>query len=330
MSAPSILSAFVTGLLSFLSPCVLPLIPAYISFISGISTRDLGVESKNKETRGKVMRAALSFVLGFTLVFAVMGVAFSGGAKMLQSAGLTRILDIVGGALVMLLGVNLIFDFIGFLRVDKRAIARFSGKKISGALEALLLGMSFAVGWSPCIGPLLASILFMAGQSGSALQAFVLLLFYSGGLGIPFLLTGLFFERAKPIIHFFSRHALAVRIISGSILLVEGASMALGRLGSFPAKVAQLGYQLKKFQANHTATAFWIDLGILGLLLVLALRPLFLRFKAKSTGNAPSPGKVRLGFASAGAAVLVILVITELLGKFSLLGALAQWFSSGF
>jgi len=128
------------------------------------------------------MRAALSFVLGFTLVFAVMGVAFSGGAKMLQSAGLTRILDIVGGVLVMLLGVNLIFDFIGFLRVDKRAIARFSGKKISGDLEALLLGMSFAVGWSPCIGPLLASILFMAGQSGSTLQAFVLLLFYSGAL----------------------------------------------------------------------------------------------------------------------------------------------------
>ena len=330
MSAPSILSAFVTGLLSFLSPCVLPLIPAYISFISGISTRDLGVESKNKETRGKVMRAALSFVLGFTLVFAVMGVAFSGGAKMLQSAGLTRILDIVGGVLVMLLGVNLIFDFIGFLRVDKRAIARFSGKKISGDLEALLLGMSFAVGWSPCIGPLLASILFMAGQSGSALQAFVLLLFYSGGLGIPFLLTGLFFERAKPIIHFFNRHAIAIRIISGVILLVEGASMAFGRLASFPAKVAQLGYQLLKFQGKSPALAFWIDLGILGLLLLFALRSLLLRLKPRSTENAPSPGKIRLGFASAGSAVLTILVIAEVLGKFSLLGVLAQWFSSGF
>lgn len=352
MNAPSVLSALLAGLLSFLSPCVLPLVPAYVSFISGISAEQL----KDDAARGRVIRSnlglSLSFVLGFTLVFAVMGVAFSGGARMLQSAGLSRSLEVTGGVLVILLGTNVIFDFIGFLRIDSRPVGRFSGKKIANGVQAALLGMSFAAGWSPCIGPLLASILFMAGQSGSALRAFFLLLAYSAGLGVPFLLTGLFFEKARPVIGFFNRHARQIRIVSGFILIVEGIGMALGRLGNFPAQAASLGYRLSRFTDTMPGLAQGIDLAMYATILFLAGRHAMLSIKQMNTGRPRNPGAAedsrdedgsapahapikrttwaRIIVSMLTAAAAVTAAILELSGTFSLLGLLTLWLGSGF
>jgi len=351
MSAPSVLSALLAGLLSFLSPCVLPLVPAYVSFISGISAEQL----KDGSARGRIIRSnlglSLSFVLGFTLVFAIMGVAFSGGARMLQSAGLSRVLDLAGGILVILLGANVIFDFIGFLRVDSRPVGRFSGKKIANGAQAALLGMSFAAGWSPCIGPLLASILFMAGQSGSAPRAFFLLLAYSAGLGLPFLLTGLFFEKARPIIGFFSRHAHQIRIVSGLVLIVEGIGMALGRLSRFPAQAASLGYRLSRFIDAMPGLATGIDLILYATLLFFAWRRVILSIRPNTRrppdsaaaeesreGGGPTPShtppkhtsRTRIIVSTLAAAAALTAAVLELSGNFSLLGTLALWLGSGF
>ncbi|MCE5256203.1 MAG: cytochrome c biogenesis protein CcdA [Spirochaetaceae bacterium] len=323
MSSPTVFSALIAGLLSFLSPCVLPLIPAYISFISGMSTGELS----NKRARGRVFQASLGFVLGFTLVFAVLGVAFSGGARMLQLAGLSRILDLVGGIVTILLGINFIFDFISFLRADNRLIGRFSGKKLSGNLQATLLGMSFALGWSPCIGPLLASILFMASQKGSAAMAFLLLLIYSAGLGIPFLLTGLFFDRAQPVLRFFKRHAKQVRILSGLILVLMGLSMAFGQLGSFPSKTAALGYRLSGFVGARPGLAMGMDLTLYALLLLFAAQPLLAATKAVGEKR-PVPGRLS-SFRIAIMILIGLLALSEILGGFRLLGALASWLGSG-
>jgi cytochrome c-type biogenesis protein len=215
--------AFAAGMLSFLSPCVLPLIPSYLSLIGGVSLREL-----EEGHRSRILRRTLLFVLGFSVIFIALGVLFSGTGGFLSGA--IQIVNIVAGSLVIVLGLNFIFNFWKFLNFEKRLHMRSSP---TGWVGALLLGMAFGAGWTPCVGPILASILFLAGSSGRVAQGTLLLAVYSLGLGLPFVLAGLFFSQFLKQKDHMKRHFDALRIASGAFLVLIGLLMVLGRLQRF-------------------------------------------------------------------------------------------------
>ncbi len=218
----SMLLAFSAGLLSFLSPCVLPLIPSYISFIGGISFNDL---NENKASKSGIFLKTLFFVVGFTTVFMVLGILFSATGGLIGNV--TQIINITAGILVILLGINFIFNFWKTLNFEKRF--HFSSQP-SGISGSLLMGMAFGGGWTPCVGPILASILFLAGSSGKVVQGTLLLGLYSIGLGLPFLLAGLFFSKFVKHTEKIRPHLNTIRIVSGSFLVLIGFIILLGRL----------------------------------------------------------------------------------------------------
>ena len=308
MTAPGLPSAALAGLLSFISPCVLPLLPAYLSFISGATSAELSAGGSRK----KVFAASLAFSLGFTAAFTFLGIIFSGAARL--AGGSMVWIGFAGGVIVVLLGINLILDLFGFLNIDSRLILKFTGRKVAGPAGAFLLGLAFAAGWSPCIGPILASILLFAGKEGNAAKATLLLLAYSGGFALPFLASGLFFERLKPFLSFFSRHGKTVRIVSGIVLVVFGAAMAAGSLGSISASAYRLGHGLAYFVdaeqglSKLAGVLLWTGAGVLG--------------------AAPALSRRRLRL-SIPRAVFILLcasaAILEAAGIFSTLGLMASW-----
>jgi len=294
------------GLLSFLSPCVLPLIPGYLSFISGAGTDEIRSGSK----RAGVFYRTLFFVLGFSAVFVALGIIFSGGG-MLVAGRSNRIVSIVAGSIVVVLGLNMIFDFLRFLNSEAKAHVT---NKPTSALGAFVVGMAFGAGWTPCIGPILASILFMAARSGGALQAALLLTAYSAGLAIPFLAAGLFFERLAPLWAWFKKHGGAVRIGSGILLIVIGLSMALGKLTALNAAAARLGIGMKGFIATspEEATAWTVGI-LLAIVAAIVVVPLVRR--------RPFVRPVRLIVL----VLLVVLIVLEALGIVSTMGVLSDW-----
>ncbi len=246
---PGLFAAFLAGLLSFLSPCVLPLIPVYLSFISGESATSLRSPSSR---RFPLFVNSLFFVSGFTLVFVLLAVLFGGGMRFIGSS-VSLYITRGAGVLVILLGFNTLFDFVPLLRGDWRAQA--DTKASPGKLKSVLLGIAFAAGWSPCIGPILSSILLYAGNTGNIPHAALLLGLYSAGLGLPFILTSIFFDRAVSVFSFFKRHMKAVRIISGLLLLGFGISMITGTLSGITALFLRAGYGIEEF--SDTAPAFF-------------------------------------------------------------------------
>ncbi len=264
MNAPSLAAALGAGLLSFLSPCVLPLIPAYLSFLSGYGLEDL----KAGKHRGRVLVRSLAFSAGFALVFAILGLVFSGGAMLL--GGAARTVSIVAGLVVVLLGLNLVFDFAKFLNLE----ARFHPAAApAGAGGAFLAGLAFGAGWSPCVGPVLASILLLAAREGSFGASAALLGAYSLGLALPFVAAGLFLDRLTPLMAWFKKRARGVRIASGLLLVALGAAMALGRLSAISGAAARSGFALKEALAAAPAAvrawsaALWLLAGALALVL---------------------------------------------------------------
>jgi cytochrome c-type biogenesis protein len=239
---PGLFAAFAAGLLSFLSPCVLPLIPVYISFISGESAADL---RSGNVRRFPILLRSLFFVSGFTVVFVLLAVIFGGGMRFIGSSA-SLVISRIAGVLVIILGVNILFDFLPFLRRDSRAQAA-SSKGLPGAGKSMLLGMAFAAGWSPCIGPILSSILLYAGRGGNVPYAAILLALYSVGLGLPFVLAGIFFDRMIPVLGWFKRHMTAVKIISGLLLIAFGVSMLTGSLSGITIFFLKAGSALEEF-----------------------------------------------------------------------------------
>lgn len=212
-------TAILAGFLSFLSPCVLPLIPGYLSFISGVSFEDLASRDKATSHLGKLTINTLFFVIGFSLVFILLGAAASGiGGWLRQNLALFNKL---AGALVFLFGLHVT----GLLRIkalnyEKRF--NLGAVKKKGILGSVLVGIAFAFGWTPCIGPILGSILTLAAQQENSSQGVMLLVFYSAGLGIPFILTALLFNYLIGAFGFVKRHFRAVEVISGGLLMLVG------------------------------------------------------------------------------------------------------------
>ncbi len=306
MASVSLMVALGAGVLSFLSPCVLPLIPGYLSFISGVGSQE--IRSGNK--RAGVFFRTLFFVAGFSAVFVALGLLFSGGG-MLVAGRSNRMVSIIAGIIVTILGVNTMFDFIKFLNSDIRAHVT---SKPTSALGAFVVGMAFGAGWTPCVGPILASILFMAARSGGAVQSVVLLSAYSAGLAVPFIAAGLFFDRLAPLWAWFKKHGLAVRIVSGMLLVVIGLSMALGRLTALNAVTARMGIGIKSFAASRPAATMSISLAIIAAAAVaMVLVPVVRRRRFTQPARL-----VALG-------LLVVALLLQALGIVSFAGIIAGW-----
>jgi len=223
---PAMAMAFFAGLLSFLSPCVLPLVPGYLSIISGVSLEQLKNESQNASLRRSVIVSSIMFIIGFSITFIVLGAT----ASALSKAVLTRmpILMKIAGILIMVFGLHLLGIFrINALYQDKRM---HNVQSQRGALGALVLGLVFALGWSPCIGPILASILAVASQQDTVLQGVFLLVIYSAGLGVPFLLTSLGLNRFLAFYTRFKKHFRALELVSGVLVLGIGFLIFFNRM----------------------------------------------------------------------------------------------------
>lgn len=211
----SIPVAFLAGLVSFLSPCVLPLVPGYLSYMSGMSVGDQG-DAKARDA----VKVAFAFVLGFTLVFMAFGVT----ATVLGRFLITNkdVLARAGGVLIILMGLI----FMGAIKVPwLYREARFHPSPEAGMWGSVVLGAAFAFGWSPCIGATLGAVLTMAagsGADGGPVEGAILLAIYSAGLGIPFILAGLGVSRLTTVLGHLRRHIRTVNVVSGVILVVVG------------------------------------------------------------------------------------------------------------
>ncbi len=233
----SFLLAFSAGLISFLSPCVLPLIPSYISFISGASYDELRGGSTR---RGFILLRTAFFVAGFSVVFMVLGLLFSGPALLFSPA--LQWINLVAGLIVVLLGLNILFDLVSLLQSEKRVHLKKRPGSVGGAAVA---GMAFGAGWSPCIGPILASILFLAGSSGEMGRAASLLLVYSLGLGLPFLAAGFAFDRVSGYLERIRPWMGRIRVFSGLFLILMGLLIAFGRFQQLNGILISAGIQLE-------------------------------------------------------------------------------------
>lgn len=225
--------AFSGGLLSFLSPCVLPLVPSYVTYISGVSFNELKESDPRSAVRKTVLLHSLAFVFGFSAVFISLG-ALAGVASGMFQAHLREGLSWIqkaGGLLIILFGLHLsgLFHF-GFLLGEKRANLQ---RKPSGVIGSALVGIAFAAGWTPCIGPILGAILAMtAGVSGGTEKGILLLAVYSGGLAIPFLAAGLLFHRFLEFFNRFRRHIRVVEITTGVLLMGVGSLLLFNLFGA--------------------------------------------------------------------------------------------------
>lgn len=218
-------AAFIAGLFSFFSPCVLPLIPAYFTFISGFSLEEL-TAGKGNNVRQKVMLSTLCYVMGFSLIFILMG-AFASylGNRLFQYVEYIRI---GGGIMIIMLGIHLTGLFrLRALDFEKRVHLE---KKPLHFFGTFLVGMAFAAGWSPCIGPLLGSILIIASSKETILQGIGLLALYSAGLAIPFLILSVFINL---LLQFIKKAVKALKYLNpaaGILLIAIGLMLVFNKL----------------------------------------------------------------------------------------------------
>ena len=210
--------SFLEGIITFISPCLLPMLPIYISYFAG------GGERSTKKT----MKCALGFILGFTIVFVSMGALAGTIGSFLKSHQQT--VNIVSGVIVILFGLN----FLGILKINL-----FHGTKRSvdttdlGFFTSALFGIIFSVGWTPCVGAFLGSALMLASQQGHVLTGMIMLLCYSLGLGIPFIISALLIDKLKSTFAFIKKNYRVINMVCGGFLIVIGILMATGTMGRF-------------------------------------------------------------------------------------------------
>ncbi len=214
--------ALTAGILSFFSPCVLPLIPSYLTYITGLSFAQLQETHPGTKVRLTVLCHTLIFILGFSLVFVTLG-AIAGVASAKFQLHLREGLiwvERVGGLLIVLFGIHMtgLFHF-GILLGEKRVQLQ---RKPSGFIGTFIVGLAFAAGWTPCIGPILASILMVAASSGQVTEGIALLSVYSLGLGLPFLVSGLLFSQFLVAFKKFRKYIRIVEICTGVLLIIVG------------------------------------------------------------------------------------------------------------
>ncbi|WP_039019719.1 cytochrome c biogenesis CcdA family protein [Halocynthiibacter namhaensis] len=226
----SLFIALAGGLISFLSPCVLPIVPPYLAYMSGISMTEMSGEDNVKTNgRAKVLIAAVFFVMGLSVVFLMIGLAASfAGRFLIQNQDL---FTTIAGVVIMIMGAH----FVGVYRIKfmDREARLDAGDQGGSALGAFVLGLAFAFGWSPCLGPILGAISSLAMMEGSAARSMLLLGFYALGLGIPFILVAAFFPRLKGLMSWMKRHMGRIEATMGLLLWTVGLMMATGQFTEF-------------------------------------------------------------------------------------------------
>ncbi|MYZ49770.1 cytochrome c biogenesis CcdA family protein [Propylenella binzhouense] len=222
----SVLGALTAGLLSFVSPCVLPIVPPYLAFLAGVSLDELSDETGRGETGRRVLLSAIAFVLGFSTVFVALGATASVIGQTI--ARHLDVLAIVAGVLIIVMGLH----FLGVFRIAllyREARVQVE-RKPPGLLGAYVMGLAFAFGWTPCVGPVLAAILFVAGTEDTILRGATLLLVYSLGLGIPFVLAAGFAPVFLGWARRFRRHMPTVERTMGAFLVLTGILFITGQM----------------------------------------------------------------------------------------------------
>lgn len=239
-----IISSFIAGVFTFFAPCTLPLIPAFLGIISGA---DKG--SDPLSARWRIFRNAAFYVLGFSLIFILFGVSFTFVSQVL---GIKGWIQGIGGLLVILFGLILLgWLKLPFLSSEKRIHVPFVLTRrygLWGLVNSFLLGALFAVGWSPCVGPLLGSVLLLASTSGTILEGTFLLVVFAAGLGIPFLLTALLIGKAFSAFQKWSRALGVINKIAGAFLVFLGFLLIIGRFSAFHNKLIFYFYQIPRFE----------------------------------------------------------------------------------
>ncbi|UCE27689.1 MAG: cytochrome c biogenesis protein CcdA [Candidatus Coatesbacteria bacterium] len=290
-----VLLAVVFGFISFISPCVLPLVPAYLSYISGVSLEEMQNPDRKRKAMLKVLVNSLFFVGGFTIVFVVLGILAQlfGAAVATYQTAIWRFLGIV----LIVFGLHMMGVIqVPFMLKEKR----FEGQKGSlGVVGSLIIGMAFAFGWTPCVGPFLAATLALAADSKTIFKAVFLLLVYSAGLGVPFILSGLainaFFSAFSRIKKLFR----VIELVGGGLLTLMGFLFVYDKIGWLSTKLgalAELSFavelwfdSLVKGETALGAAGIWVA-GLIALLILavfaLIVVLLFRRGKAKRAEEA--------------------------------------------
>jgi cytochrome c-type biogenesis protein len=223
LTPPSMILAFFAGLTSFLSPCVLPLVPGYLSMISGVGLEELKAPQANLMRR--VMVNSVVFILGFSVVFIALGLAATSVGQVLGMYKHT--LARIAGVVIIIFGLHLTGLFkIKALYTDARL---HNVKGSSTPLGAFVIGFAFAFGWTPCLGPILSGILAVAAEQSTLVKGALLLAVYSLGLAMPFLLTALLMERFLKFYSRFRSHMHALEVASGGLLIALGVLLVIGR-----------------------------------------------------------------------------------------------------
>ncbi len=207
--------AFLEGIITFVSPCLLPMLPIYISYFAG------GQEKNTKKT----MKNTLGFITGFTVLFVLMGALAGSFGRLLNEYKV--VVNIVTGLIVVVFGLN----FLGVLKFNIFKGTKGAKTENLGFFSSLLFGMIFSIGWTPCVGAFLGSALMLAASQGSTTQGVIMLLLYSLGLGIPFFISSILIDNLKGAFNFIKSHYKVINTVSGLLLVVVGILMATGLLG---------------------------------------------------------------------------------------------------
>lgn len=302
----NILVTFLAGIVSFASPCVFPLIPSFLSFLSGTSLREI---QEGNGQRNRLILRTLVFIGGFSTVFVLLGILISSSFALM--GGINRRIQQVSGAIVVLLGLSVLYDRIPFLNREWRI---HPTKKPANLLGSYLVGMAFGAGWSPCIGPLLGGILLLASQEGNLTKAILLLAIYSLGLGLPFLVAAFFLKPLLERMKQFQRYLPVMRIGSGILLIAIGISIFTGRFQNLSRWIPQWGLSLKQFAQSNPEVAYYIPLFLLPL---IGLIPTAL-WLVKKKASLPLWNRVIL-------IVTLLLTLAQGFGLIDLMDILARW-----
>lgn len=209
--------SFLEGIITFISPCLLPMIPLYISYFAG------GKERNTKKT----VKNALGFILGFTIVFVLMGALAGTFGRLLNEY--KTIVDIVTGLIVIFFGLN----FLGVFKLNLFKGAKKVKTDNLGFFSSLVFGFVFSIGWTPCVGAFLGSALMLAASQGHVIEGIVMLLLYSLGLGIPFFVSAILIDKLRGAFTFIKKHYKVINTVCGCLLVVIGVLMATGLFGKF-------------------------------------------------------------------------------------------------
>jgi cytochrome c-type biogenesis protein len=303
---PSLSAAFIAGILSFLSPCVLPLVSSWLVYLSGAEGRDGASEPR----RSRLILSTLCFILGFSAVFVVLSLLFSGFFMLLGNA--TSFINIIAGGLIVLLGLNILFNFIPFLNYEKRFHLAQGPRNFWGSF---IVGLAFGAGWTPCIGPILGSILLMAGQSGELLFSAACLAAYSAGLGLPFLAAAFFWGFLLKRLSRLRALTPVIQKISGLFLIAIGVFMMLGRFKTLNSLLLKTGSSLAWLAREGLWTARLIPAAVF---FAAALLPPLIRLAQKR--RVFSPGLCVFS------GLLLILALLQGAGLINCLDLLSRWF----